>query len=291
MERDIVIIVEGGVMLGVFGAGVLTPLQEANIYSRVHSIYAVSAGAHDAAYFLAKDLPKGSSIYYEDFSGANFIKKHLLWRFIYELLAHPFKKGRRINLVDIDFAISVELSKKILNLALIQQQGIPFLARVYDIENNEHTYLDCANNTFEVLRATSAVIPYYHSANKINGKSYIDGGVIGTRNFIDIIEKHPDKKILYIRNKRQNNVDIIRELPGTFIEGFLIIFSDGISLAYRRLKNIFKRPTIKELEAYPNVILAQNTKPSSSIITEPKKVKQIHKSGLEEGKRILKLLE
>lgn len=69
MERDVIIVIEGGAMLGVFGAGVVTSFQQADMYGRVHSVYGASAGAHDLAYFLAaqKDSRQtkiGSSIYY-----------------------------------------------------------------------------------------------------------------------------------------------------------------------------------------------------------------------------------
>ena len=65
--KDIILIIEGGGILGVFGAGVLTAFQEANIYNRIKCIYATSAGAHDAAYFLTKQSKLGSSIYFKDF--------------------------------------------------------------------------------------------------------------------------------------------------------------------------------------------------------------------------------
>jgi len=117
MKKDIILISEGGCMLGVFGAGVVTSLQEANLYPRIHSIYASSAGAHNAAYFLSKQSKLGSSIYYEDLINNNFIKKENLSRYVFDILIKKFNKKHKINeIVDIDYLSRVEREYKKLNV-------------------------------------------------------------------------------------------------------------------------------------------------------------------------------
>jgi predicted patatin/cPLA2 family phospholipase len=54
-KKDIIIISEGGCMSGVFGAGVFSAFQTFGLEERIDSIYAASAGAANAAFFLGGD--------------------------------------------------------------------------------------------------------------------------------------------------------------------------------------------------------------------------------------------
>lgn len=74
MKEKAVLYVGGGAMAGVFGAGVVTRLQEVNAYENFSHAYGASAGAFDIAYFLAKQTRKGSSIYWEDLTKGFIIK-------------------------------------------------------------------------------------------------------------------------------------------------------------------------------------------------------------------------
>ena len=65
-KGKVVLYLGGGAMAGVFGAGVVTRLQDVDFYGQVDTIYASSAGVFNVAYFLARQTRLGSSIYYED---------------------------------------------------------------------------------------------------------------------------------------------------------------------------------------------------------------------------------
>ena len=64
--NKVVLYLGGGSMAGVFGAGVVTRLQEENFYKHIKVAYGASAGAFNLAYFLAKQSELGSKIYWED---------------------------------------------------------------------------------------------------------------------------------------------------------------------------------------------------------------------------------
>lgn len=65
-KEKVVLYLGGGAMAGVFGAGIVTGLQESDFYDRVDTIYSSSAGVFNMAYFLSRQTRLGSSIYYED---------------------------------------------------------------------------------------------------------------------------------------------------------------------------------------------------------------------------------
>jgi len=53
-------------MEGVFGAGVVTHLEEIDFYKNIEAVYGSSAGALIGAYFLSHQTKLGSSMFHED---------------------------------------------------------------------------------------------------------------------------------------------------------------------------------------------------------------------------------
>ena len=101
-------------MTGIFGAGAATALQKANIYPRVDSVYGISSGAHNAAYFLSKDTLKGSSIYHEDLIDGKFIKKKKLSTLVKNVPMKLFNKNHKLEkIMDIDYLIKTEKTKNL----------------------------------------------------------------------------------------------------------------------------------------------------------------------------------
>jgi predicted patatin/cPLA2 family phospholipase len=69
--------VEGGAMRGVISAGMVSALEDLGLTKAFDAVYGSSAGAINAAYFLAGQARLGTSIYYEDINNRRFID---LWR-------------------------------------------------------------------------------------------------------------------------------------------------------------------------------------------------------------------
>ncbi len=67
------LIVEGGFMLGVYGAGVVMGLEKAGLTDAFDYIIGTSAGAGAGAYFLSGQSALGTSIFYEDLTDRRFI--------------------------------------------------------------------------------------------------------------------------------------------------------------------------------------------------------------------------
>jgi predicted patatin/cPLA2 family phospholipase len=70
---SIALCVEGGAMRGVVSAGMVSALEERGMTGVFDAVYGSSAGAINAAYFLAGQARMGTTIYYEDINNRRFI--------------------------------------------------------------------------------------------------------------------------------------------------------------------------------------------------------------------------
>jgi predicted patatin/cPLA2 family phospholipase len=79
--------VEGGAMRGVISAGMVSALEALGLTHAFDEIYGSSAGAINAAYFLAGQARLGTTVYYEDINNRHFIdlRRALLGRPIVDL--------------------------------------------------------------------------------------------------------------------------------------------------------------------------------------------------------------
>jgi predicted patatin/cPLA2 family phospholipase len=288
MERDIILIIEGGTMLGFFGGGVVTAFQEANLYPRLHSVYAVSSGAHDAAYFLSRQTSFGSSIYYEDLVGGRFIHAADFWKYIKGVFCPHHAK--RISLIDIDYLAEVESTTKKLDVAAIANSAVPFFIQVLDVRDGRHVYLDGTRDTIRALKATASVVPFYSQATEINGVPYVDSGTIRTKDFLDIIKQHPDKKVVYISNRDSTFLSELCRLPLLFFQAILTARLFGLSIGTKSFLSSLRFLSAKELRAYPNVYLVLNDMYHNSVLTSSEKIREIYSFGITKGKEALEKL-
>lgn len=56
MKKDIILIIGGGGMKGIFSSGVLDVFEKADLYPRIHSVYGTSSGADVGAFFWQINL-------------------------------------------------------------------------------------------------------------------------------------------------------------------------------------------------------------------------------------------
>ncbi len=79
--RKICLVLFGGIMISVRGAGALTELDKLGLTHSFDEIYSMSSGFINASYFLADQMPIGTRAYYEDLSGLKFINPFRFWKF------------------------------------------------------------------------------------------------------------------------------------------------------------------------------------------------------------------
>jgi len=160
--RKTALVLQGGGMRGVFGAGVCCALEELGYTKAFDEVYGVSAGALNAAYFLSGQAAYGTTIYYQDINNRKFI--HFF----------RFKK-----IMDIDFLMEVIYHKKPLNLKRLLSNPTSFNVVLTRVSTGEAVIfkLEKAADIFSILKATCALPFAYDIPVDVGGEKYLDGGV------------------------------------------------------------------------------------------------------------------
>jgi predicted patatin/cPLA2 family phospholipase len=288
IERDIIIIVKGGTIQGVFSAGVLAAFQKHNLYPRVHSVYGVSSGAHNAAYFLAEQTEIGGKIYYE-----HLYKRHrflpdlspkIIWKKYWQLLIHrkPF------NIIDLDYARELEtMGETKLDVKKIRNSAINFYARVFNPETLRLEYLDGKIDTINRLIQSAKVPPY--AFTKIKNELYYDGGIMPTRDFIkNVIRKHPDKQILYIFNDRKTLPRVLKYLLWDLLDISFKARYLGFRYGFKHFFSILNYPFIETLSKYKNVHVVYDESCTSKRERSQERIYTSYKHGIHKGEKLLK---
>lgn len=72
-DEKLVLVIEGGGMRGVVSGGMVTALDELGLHDTFDMVVGTSAGALAGAFFLARQPRMGTSIYYEDLTGREWL--------------------------------------------------------------------------------------------------------------------------------------------------------------------------------------------------------------------------
>ena len=188
MDNKAVLYVGGGAMAGVFGAGVVTKLQEENAYDKFSHAYGASSGAWNIAYWLSKNTMEGSSIYWEDLTQGFINFSNVL-----ERIVNPTNSP---NVVDINKLVEVAKHSKILNIEEIKKSSIEAKVKVYNLKRNKIEYLNLKDDTIQRLKETASVTPWFYEVGQIN----IDAEIFDPLGYTFIRQSHPDKKLIFIIN-------------------------------------------------------------------------------------------
>jgi len=291
MARDLIFVFFGGNMSGIFGAGAATALQELDLYRNIDSIYGISAGAHNAAYFLAEETSLGSSIYYQELINNSFIKEKKI-KFLSKLILRMFNKNVKLEkLIDMDYLINIEKHQKRLKVEKISRSPIKFFIRVFDVAEKKEEYLDGQSDIFKKLLASSAIIPLYPNLIKINNKFYSDSMILSR--IIDdrlakMIRDNQDKKIFFIFNEKVKNGLTVKKflfnffwiiLLTIYFKKIFILKKINILAEYRKLAKYWRLPNITIIEPDINF-------PASC--TNRDKLLELYANGITETKRAIK---
>ncbi|MBI4158081.1 MAG: patatin-like phospholipase family protein [Candidatus Yanofskybacteria bacterium] len=291
--KNIVIYLGGGNMSGVFGAGIVTAFQEQNIYPKINSIYGTSAGILNGAYFLSKQTRLGSSVYWENLN-KNFVSRKNFWIGVWQRFQNKFVKPvpehKLKDVLDIDYLMDLVRNKKRLNSNLVISQDTPIYAKLLDIDGHRIDYVDIRRpDIFKILKAAVNPLPYTHTINKINGKRYVDAGIVDRVGVETLLSRHPDSKIFVILNQANPlNIGwrIKSVLDGKFLE-WMLGDSNFYSLC-ADIQNKFQKD-LEIIKTHPNIVLVMPSKKIAiaSRITSSKKLINLYNAGILEGNRII----
>jgi predicted patatin/cPLA2 family phospholipase len=163
----IALAVEGGGMRGVVSAGMVSALEQLGMATAFDAVYGSSAGAINAAYFLAGQARLGTRIYYEDINTTRFIR-----------LARALT-GRPI--VDLGFLLDeVAIRRKPLDTARVLAAPSPLAVLATDVESRMPAILrdfPDSQRLLDALRA-GATMPIIAGAPRAyNGRHYLDASI------------------------------------------------------------------------------------------------------------------
>ena len=158
------LVVEGGGMRGVYSGGVMVALEQLGLKDLFDCAFAESAGAYNISYLYSNQVDLGITVYTEALSTRKF--------------ANPFRLGK---MLDIDYVIDEVVRKtKRLDTQQILNAKPDIFVSVTDVENGEARIVDIKKekyDVYEVLKASSAIIPLYNYSVELGGKQYVDGGI------------------------------------------------------------------------------------------------------------------
>jgi predicted patatin/cPLA2 family phospholipase len=164
---SIALVVEGGAMRGVISAGMVWALEDLGLVDAFDAIYGSSAGAINAAYFLAGQAGLGTSIYYEDINNARFID---LRRPVY---------GRPI--VNLGFLLDdVAIRRKALAVPKVLASATPLTVLATDVETRQPAALNGftdAADLFGALRASATMPVMAGRPHVYHGRAYLDASL------------------------------------------------------------------------------------------------------------------
>ena len=158
------LVVEGGGMRGVISGGSLIAMEQLGLTSAFDEVYAESAGAINACYFLASQAAFGESIYLEDLASLRFF--------------NPVRVNRAL---DMDFLIDHVMTRvKPLAVDKVMESRSKLFVSITNVEEGTARVVDVKEERpplLTLLKATAAVIPLYNQSVMLNGIPYADGGI------------------------------------------------------------------------------------------------------------------
>jgi predicted patatin/cPLA2 family phospholipase len=162
--RRLALIVEGGAMRGVLSAGCVLALEILGCCNVFDEVYGTSAGAVNAAYFLASQCELGISIYFDDISSLRFVNPLRFWK-----------------ILDLDLAYDHIIPNiKMFDEAAIRTGRPEFFVSVTNVESGQNVLVDAKTspyNIVKILKATAALPVLYNRLVKLGNQRYVDGGL------------------------------------------------------------------------------------------------------------------
>ncbi len=284
MEKKAVLYIGGGAMNGVFGAGVLTKLQEADSYDNFSHVYGASSGAFNIAYFLSKQTRNGSSIYWEDLTNG-FIDLTKLPHMIMDIAL-----GNRspYNIVSIDCLMRAIQTAKQLNLDEIRKSPVEARVKIYSLKDRKVDYLDLKNDTFQILKEAVTVPPYFFP----DGQNNIDGGIIEPIGYDFLRRKHSGQRMIFVVNYNPK-MGFIKSMRNS-LEGMIIsrMFNDSSLRKIFKNKHMKLEEDITKIKSDKNALLIAppEKNPTNNTTRNSDKLRYTHSLGMIEGQKVLKFI-
>jgi predicted patatin/cPLA2 family phospholipase len=163
----IALCVEGGAMRGVVSAGMVSALEDLGLVDAFDSVYGSSAGAINAAYFLAGQASFGTTIYSEDINNRHFIDLRR------PLIGRPT--------VDLGFLVDdIAARRKPLDTARVLASAAPLTVMATDVETASRAPLrgfDTGRALLDAMRAGATMPVVAGPPVSFRGRMYLDASL------------------------------------------------------------------------------------------------------------------
>ncbi|OGN09436.1 MAG: hypothetical protein A3J46_01375 [Candidatus Yanofskybacteria bacterium RIFCSPHIGHO2_02_FULL_41_11] len=295
MEKDkFVLVLRGGANSGIFGCGIGTGIIKLGLYDHIEAVYSVSCGGFNGAYLAARQDSIGYLNYTEELT-RNFINLRnifsLLRRSIYQN-----KQGDTFgNVIDINYAVKVVREGPFrLDINAVSRCQFPIYLSVWNLDERRVEFIDLRTSVdpFQILKATSCILPYFWSHVSVNGYKYIEPYLNDSFSFDRITRVCKDKKIVVVFNDRFQHFDLLSYVLAA-LEGFVARrYSPRIRLLDPiRNKRKFNRDLKLCLESENVLVIKPPQDLVSPICTDKLKLLQLYQWGIEAAGQIPEFLE
>ncbi len=221
--RKIGLVLTGGTMSSVHGAGAVIALEELGLAHSFDFVYTASAGFPNASYFLSENTRAGASIYYEELKDKKFINFLKIWKPInFERVVDSIRNIKPINCEKL-WENRCELYLKV------------------DEKFNQAQFFNLKDfspkDYFNILR-TAISFPFISEGGFIRKKKYFDGEVTD-KDHEDFILKavssdYTDLLIIYNQRKQ-------RLFGLSFSKNILEIVPDGDISIFETKSSVLKK--------------------------------------------------
>lgn len=192
---NVMCIVDGGLMKGVYGVGAGLAFSEAGYYDIFDTIVGISAGAPSAAYFLAQQAEIGGSLIYEECCSKKFMN---FWRFN--------------NMLDTQYIVDTIFNKeeKKLDVESVLRYKKRLRIGLADYETAECTLLqpETAHELRESMRASMSMPGLVKQKIFIRGRRYLDGASAVPHPLEVALQTIPATHVLIFTNQDKDTTDI-----------------------------------------------------------------------------------
>jgi predicted patatin/cPLA2 family phospholipase len=238
--RKVGLIVEGGAMRGVISCAALMALEDLGMTDVFDEVYGASAGAVNAAYFLAEQAAYATSIYYQSVNNTRILRR--LW-------------SRK--LVDIDDLFETIIARdRPLRIDKVLASRSRFFITIADACTGQaFLRLAQSNETplLTLLKASSAMPLLYNGLVTVNGRECFDGALINPLAIHDAIASGCSDLLVLLTRPAS-----FRECLPTFIEQH--IFDLRCARGNPQLMEAFRRTYVHE-NAVRDIALGRTVMP------------------------------
>lgn len=161
------LVVEGGGMRGIVSGAMLCAIEDLGFGACFDAVYGCSAGAVNAAYFVAGNCWRGLSVYHDDLSQGPFIDYRRLFRLR--------------SFVDLDYVFKDVLARRPLDFQLIATSPMELHVAVTDIDRlltEDVSIFEDGADLLETLYASAWMPIGSCQAASWRGRRALDGGVL-----------------------------------------------------------------------------------------------------------------